>query len=65
MSEYSEWETDDLINEINRYDKKLNSIKTQGALWIIEIAIKSIRAELDKRYPDPELVTKMIMDFRK
>lgn len=60
MTSYSEWKTKDLIREINRYDKKLDKIKSNGALWIIGIAIKSIRAELDLRIKDPEQVTNLI-----
>lgn len=60
LTNYSEWKTIDLIHEINRYDKKLDKIKTQGALWIIGIAIKSIRAELDKRIKDPQEVSDLI-----
>jgi hypothetical protein len=38
----------------------LDKVKTQGGLWIIGIAIKSIRAELDKRIKDPQEVSDLI-----
>ena len=62
---YSEYSIDQLLKEIIRFDKKLNKVKTQGGLWALEIGIKSVRSELDKRIKDPDKVTKMILEFEK
>lgn len=61
---YSEKTTAELITEINRADKKLLKIKSEGALWVIGIQIRTIRSELDKRIKDPDKVTKMILEAK-
>lgn len=62
---YSEKSTAELITEINRADKKLLKIKSEGALWVLGIQIRTIRSELDKRIKDPDKVTKMILEAKK
>lgn len=62
---YSEKSTAQLITEINRADKKLLKIKSEGALWVLGIQIRTIRSELDKRIKDPDKVTKMILEAKK
>ncbi len=64
MNNYAEWKTEDLIKEINRFDKKLDKIKTAGACWALGCGITAIRSELDKRFNDTKKVTSMIMDAR-
>ena len=65
VGNYHDETTEDLIKEINRASKKLNSIKSAGALWVIGGAIKGIRAELDSRIKDPDKVTRMIVEAEK
>ena len=59
---HSEKSTAELIKEINRADRQLLKIKSEGGLWVLGIQIKTIRSELDKRIKDPQLVTKMIIE---
>jgi hypothetical protein len=62
VGNYPNETTEDLIKEINRASKKLNSIKSAGALWVISGVIKGIRAELDSRIKDADKVTRMIVE---
>ena len=49
MSEFTNMTKAELEKALIKWDKKLDTIKTQGGLWVCEMAIKSIRSELDLR----------------
>ena len=49
MSEFTNMTKEQLNQALVKWDKKLDTIKTQGGLWVCEMAIKSIRSEMDLR----------------
>ena len=46
---YSSLTTQELKRRLEKADKRLNTIKTPGALWALEHEIKFCSAELKKR----------------
>ncbi len=48
-NEFQNMDIPQLNQALEKWDKKLSTIKTQGGLWVCDFAIKTIMAELEKR----------------